>query len=235
MVGEPWLLHAKQDGYTMVPERAIKSLEDIVDMIKTENIIGDIIECGVWKGGICIHLAKLFPNRDIWICDSFQGCPYSKDRQYDYKKEIHKGGVYAVKEEAVKNNFRKFGVDPDQDRLHFCAGWFKNTLPTLPVKQIALLRIDCDLYSSYLEVLNNLYDKVVPGGFIIFDDYCFGQIAKDVLPYFFKTRGINPVIYKPDHTILEDDVRLSTLKYCDYLHLIGSYIRIGSKFQKGDI
>ncbi len=57
------------------------------------------------------------------------------------------------------------------EQVRFLVGWFSETLPQAPIEQLALLRVDCDLYQSTLDVLDNLYAKVVPGGVVIVDDY----------------------------------------------------------------
>ena len=67
MVGEEWVKHHQNGGYTMVPDHAIRSLEEICDIIKHDNIVGDIVECGVWRGGICIHLSKIFIIKKYFV------------------------------------------------------------------------------------------------------------------------------------------------------------------------
>src|SRR5262249_37325421 len=71
--------------------------------------------------------------------------------------------------ELVKRNFRAFGLLDDQVR--FLQGWFRDTLPTAPIDKLALLRLDGDYYESTMDSLNNLYQKLSVGGFIIIDDY----------------------------------------------------------------
>jgi O-methyltransferase len=61
------------------------------------------------------------------------------------------------------------------DQVRFLRGWFKDTLPDAPIRQLAVLRIDGDLYESTMDVLTHLHPKVTAGGFVIVDDY--GEIA----------------------------------------------------------
>ena len=65
----------------------------------------------------------------------------------------------------VRENFRRY--DLLSEDVQFLPGWFRESLPEAPVKQIALLRLDGDLYSSTRETLDALYARVVPGGFVV--------------------------------------------------------------------
>jgi O-methyltransferase len=69
----------------------------------------------------------------------------------------------------VRENFRRY--DLLDDKVKFLKGWFKDTLHVAPIRQLALLRLDGDLYESTMDALKALYDKVSPGGFIIVDDF----------------------------------------------------------------
>jgi O-methyltransferase len=161
---------------------------------KISNLDGDIVECGVWKGGMSIFLSKLFNDKRIWVCDSFKGCQDPSNGMFPYARESHKLGQYSGGSlEAVKNNFKQHKA-LDKNRVFFLDGWVKDTLSidTCPIKNISLLRIDVDSYSATLEVLTLLYDKVVPAGMIIFDDSCLlesSQAIKD----FFKQRNLQYV------------------------------------------
>ena len=71
-------------------------------------------------------------------------------------------------------------------------------MPTSGIKKISLLRIDVDAYSATLEVLDELYDKVVPGGYIIFDDTCLHE-SLNAIKTFFKKRNIHPHLIDPSN------------------------------------
>lgn len=72
-------------------------------------------------------------------------------------------------DKTVENNFKMFGLLDSS--VIFLEGHFIETLPTATIDKIALLRLDCDMYESTITTLNNLYQKVTQGGFIIVDDY----------------------------------------------------------------
>ena len=85
------------------------------------------------------------------------------DRHYQLNSYL------AVPIETVKANFERYRLLDDQVR--FLHGWFKDTLPTAPVQQIAVLRLDGDMYESTMQALESLYHKVPDGGYVVIDDY----------------------------------------------------------------
>jgi len=164
------------------------------------NIDGDIIECGCWRGGFSIFLSHLFSNRNIWVCDSFCGFQPLGKAKYIYQgNERHTDtfgdtadGPIGVSLDVVKSNFQKYGIK--NDRINFIEGFVNDTLPKLPIKKIALLRIDVDAYSATLECLYNLYDKVSSGGYIIFDDSCLHETV-DAIKDFIQENQLPNILY----------------------------------------
>jgi demethyldecarbamoylnovobiocin O-methyltransferase/8-demethyl-8-(2,3-dimethoxy-alpha-L-rhamnosyl)tetracenomycin-C 4'-O-methyltransferase len=75
------------------------------------------------------------------------------------------------------------------ERVRLLEGWFSESLPNAPIGALALLRIDCDLYSSTMDSLINLYPKVVDGGFVIIDDYFSWPSCKKATDEYLKTTG----------------------------------------------
>ena len=71
--------------------------------------------------------------------------------------------------ETVRETFARYGLLDDQ--VTFIEGWFRDTLPLAPLDEIAVLRLDGDMYESTWQALTSLYPKVSPGGFLIIDDY----------------------------------------------------------------
>ena len=110
------------------------------------------------------------PDRRVWVADSFEGLPvpdarYPADDGLDWSHvEVLKVGA-----DAVRANFERYGLL--DDRVRFLEGWFADTLPDAPIEQIAVLRLDGDLYGSTMDALSALEPKVSPGGFVVIDDY----------------------------------------------------------------
>jgi O-methyltransferase len=149
-----------------------------------EKIDGDIVECGVWAGGMSIFLSKIFPTKNIWVCDSYEGCQNPSQAKYQFDRESHTEGLYSISLEDVKNNFKKYNLENDS-RIRFLKGFVKDTLkPEIcDIKAISLLRIDVDSYSATLETLDYLYEKVKKSGIIIFDDSCLYECKTAILNF----------------------------------------------------
>jgi O-methyltransferase len=162
---------------TMIGMQRLTHLQHCVETVLAEEVPGDLIECGVWRGGACILMRAVLDafgdeERCVWLADSFEGVPASDPENYSADKGLRldlDADVLAITESAVRNNFRRYGLL--DDRVRFLPGWFKNTLPDAPITRIALLRLDGDLYESTIQALDALYPRLSPAGFCIVDDY----------------------------------------------------------------
>ena len=165
------------EAETMIGMQRLTSLQHCVETALTEDIPGDLIECGVWRGGACILMRAVLAaygdeTRKVWLADSFQGVPRSDPANYQADKGIRAdfaAGILGVSEAEVRANFERYGLLDDQVR--FLPGWFKDTLQDAPIEQIAVLRLDGDLYESTIQALDALYPRLSPGGFCVVDDY----------------------------------------------------------------
>lgn len=168
-------VHRSGFSHTMIGRKRIDSLHQCLDIVRQENIPGDFVECGVWRGGSCIFMAGYaavhgMNGRTVHVADSFEGLPvpnHELDARFDLSKE--KFPELAVPMEMVRENFDVNGIDTTN--VHFLKGWFKDTLKSAEIGDIALLRLDGDLYESTMDALEALYARVVPGGIVIIDDY----------------------------------------------------------------
>jgi O-methyltransferase len=170
--GRDWPAEAE----TMIGLVRLDQLQQAVATILAEDVPGDLLEAGVWRGGAAIFLRGALKahgesSRTVWVADSFAGLP-TPDGRYREDDGGHlwrSNAVLAVSLEEVQGNFARYGLLDEQVR--FLPGWFKDTLPAAPIRRLALLRLDGDLYSSTRDVLDNLYPRLSPGGFLIVDDY----------------------------------------------------------------
>jgi predicted O-methyltransferase YrrM len=96
---------------------------------------------------------------------------------------------------AVEQNFRRYQLLDEQ--VVFLEGWFKDTLHKAPIEQLALLRLDGDMYESTMDALDALFAKVSPGGFVIVDDYVLKPCAKAVND-FREKHGITSLMQEVD-------------------------------------
>lgn len=171
-IGRDWPAHAQ----TMIGTARMRNLRVLVESVLADNVPGDFLEAGVWRGGACIYMRGILAahgvtNRKVWVADSFAGLPPPNPDIYPADAgDLHSTiPELAVSLEEVKRNFSKYDLLDEQ--VVFVPGWFKDTLPYIPVEELAVLRLDGDMYSSTIETLEALYLKVKPGGYIIIDDY----------------------------------------------------------------
>ena len=168
--GRVWPMHAA----TMIGTKRMDNFRWCIETVIRENIPGDIVECGVWRGGASIYAAGVLvanqSTRKLYVCDSFQGLPKPKlaDDRKSPCKFWKESDALAVSKEQVWSNFCRFHLGVDNVEL--VQGWFNQTLKTLPCKQIAVLRADGDMYESTRDILA-IADRVQAGGFVIIDDY----------------------------------------------------------------
>ena len=168
---------------------------------KIDAVDGDIVECGVWRGGYLIYLSHLFSDKNVWACDSYEGFQPLDKVSHKFEGERHTPafthgakGPLAISLEEVKGNFEKYGLEGD--RIKYLKGFVNDTLPTSGIEKISLLRVDVDAYSATLDVLNNLYSKVQPGGYIIFDDLNLKESYKAIVD-FFNQENLPLEVYNP--------------------------------------
>lgn len=184
-------------AFTMIGTRRLLNFRHLIENVIAENIPGDIVETGVWRGGACIMakaVLKIYnqQQRKVFLCDSFEGLPSPNVNLFpaDANSTFHEYPELSVSIDQVKENFEKFNLLDDQ--IVFVKGLFKDTLDSLPTKHIAVLRLDGDMYESTIGPLRQLYDSVSPCGWVIVDDYEVVPACRQAVHDFFDERRINP-------------------------------------------
>ncbi|RKT17061.1 demethyldecarbamoylnovobiocin O-methyltransferase/8-demethyl-8-(2,3-dimethoxy-alpha-L-rhamnosyl)tetracenomycin-C 4'-O-methyltransferase [Streptomyces sp. 1114.5] len=175
-------------AHTMVGRKRLDNLQDCVERVIADGVPGDLIETGVWRGGVTIFMRALLAaydekDRTVWVADSFEGIPDSTTGdERDRKIALDRfNDVLAVSQAEVEENFRRYGLLDDQVR--FLPGWFETTLPAAPIDRLAVLRLDGDLYGSTMDALVNLYPKLSVGGYVIVDDYVISACREAIHDY----------------------------------------------------
>lgn len=197
--------------YTLTsPERGL-GLYTAVEHVCRYGISGDIVECGVYKGGSSMLAALALlehnprPDRRIWLYDTFSGM--TEPGEHDAiaasgqaAAERFSPGWWEAGLEEVRKAMSLTAYPPDQ--LKFVPGDVMETLTESTPQQIAVLRLDTDWYESTHRELEVLYPLVSPGGFIIIDDYGhFTGAKKAVDEYFLKAAsGQAPYLHRLDYT-----------------------------------
>lgn len=161
--------------YTLLDDiRLDNIIHCVVDALKN-NVPGDFIETGVFKGGACLLVREIFQffnikNRKVWVADSFEGFP--ENNLLPDKKENIQLRFRGFKENSlasVQKTFQEFNFLDEQ--TVFVKGFFRDSLPACRIEHIAVLRTDGDMYASTLDALDTLYPKVQYNGWYIEDDY----------------------------------------------------------------
>jgi Macrocin-O-methyltransferase (TylF) len=197
-LGRDWPLQA----HSMIGNRRMSNLRQIAEFVIEKGIPGDLMETGVWRGGACIMMRAVLQaygvdDRRVWAADSFCGLPEpNPEISADAGDKHHTFAELAVSLEKVKANFCKYGLLDGQ--VQFLQGWFSETLPHAPIEKLAVLRLDGDMYESTMDVLQNLYDKVSEGGFIIVDDFGAVQGCQTAVLEFRSSRQITDPIHPID-------------------------------------
>jgi len=189
-------------AHSMTGQKRIDALVELVETVLRDNVPGDFIETGVWRGGSVILMRGVLKawgvaDRVVWCADSFEGLPPPDPKIAADKGDVlHQYSELAVSIEEVKSNFDAYGLLDDQVR--FLKGWFKDTLPTAPIEKLAIARLDGDMYESTMDALVSLYPKLSPGGFLIVDDYEVSQSCKQAVHEYREKHHINEPIVPID-------------------------------------
>lgn len=164
---------------TMCSEKRIQSLQD--RLYRINNLDGDIVECGTWKGGLAAlmlqHIITRKLNKLLFIYDTFEGMPEPGDK--DHPDALRR---YGELKDGEYSDWCRAGIDIVRDTLsqvtetysdhcYLVEGKVEDTLEVFGPQSIALCRLDTDWYSSTKVEMEVLFPRVVKGGYIIVDDY----------------------------------------------------------------
>jgi 2-polyprenyl-3-methyl-5-hydroxy-6-metoxy-1,4-benzoquinol methylase len=192
-----------KNAFSMIGTARMRNFRTCLERAILSNVPGDIVETGVWRGGASILARAVLAaygvtDRKVILADSFEGLPPPDKEHYpaDADSNFHEFPELAVSLEQVRNNFEKFGLLDDQ--VVFLKGWFKDTMPHVPAQQIAVLRLDGDMYESTIDPLTHLFDRVSVGGWVIVDDYEWVPACKAAVDDFLSGRGLKPEIQQID-------------------------------------
>ena len=193
----------RSDRLTMLQPPILDNVEYCINECEKNNIEGDFVETGVWKGGAVILAYNLYKKsgqeRKVYVYDSFEGLPQPNAEKYP----VDAGDIHwtlpelAISMEDVKSNFDLFS--PIDDSVIFVKGWFRDTIPNNTIEKISVLRLDGDMYESTIDVLDYLYPKLSIGGFCIIDDFAHRGANAAVMDYR-RNHGIDDEIFVIDPT-----------------------------------
>ena len=158
---------------------ALVMIDFFVQEIVQHDILGDLVDCGVWRGGSSLAMAASLQERDplestrkVWLYDSFEGVPPPSDSSPEIDEvKTWQPNRYAASLSDVQEKFYRLGLAAP----HVVKGNFEDTMNRNHARRrlprlISLLRIDVDSYEATLLVLKTMYSLVASGGFIVVDD-----------------------------------------------------------------
>jgi O-methyltransferase len=201
--------------YTMTSVERMYSIFKCVEYIIKSNIVGDFVECGVWKGGSAMMMAYTLLNlnttdRTIYLYDTFEGMPEPSENDinlnhksakkiYLSKKNSENGSNWLRSElEDVKNNLYATGYP--KDKIILVKGKVEQTIPSTGPEKIALLRLDTDWYESTKHELQHLYPILSERGVLIIDDYGHWLGCKQAVDEYVSENNINILLNRIDYT-----------------------------------
>jgi O-methyltransferase len=201
--------------FTMTSIERMYGLYEAVGHVNRAGIPGEVVECGVWRGGSSMLAALRLlalgdTERSLWLYDTFEGMPEPGEHDAD-----HSGTSIA----ATWDQYRGRTDDPmfayasledvqanmattsfPAERLHYVRGKVEETIPASMPEQIALLRLDTDWYESTRHELEHLYPRLMPGGVLIIDDYGHWSGARKAVDEWLATIDAPPLLIRLDYT-----------------------------------
>ncbi|KAB2588525.1 methyltransferase [Streptomyces arboris] len=197
--------------YSMTSPERLNAFILATRYIARHNIPGDIVECGVWRGGSMQACARTLlsvgeDERELYLFDTYEGMtpPTAEDLRRDGRPAqelLDAQGkdrpIWAVASlEDVQAGFEN--VPYPKERVHYVQGRVEDTVPEQAPEQIAILRLDTDWYASTKHELEHLYSRLVSGGVLLIDDYGYWQGSRQAVDEFLDKTGERLLLLRMD-------------------------------------
>jgi O-methyltransferase len=189
-------------------------LYEAIRHVVAAGIEGDVVECGVWRGGSSMLAAETLQavgeQRGLWLYDTFEGMPDPSEHDVDHtglravdvwddvQRDPSSNVLALASRDEAEANLARTGYPSES--LHFVQGRVEDTIPARAPERIAVLRIDTDWFESTLHELVHLYPRLSPGGVLIIDDYGHWQGARQAVDKYFRDLGGGPLLARLDYT-----------------------------------
>jgi hypothetical protein len=201
--------------FTMTSTERLNGLCEAVRYINETGIEGDIVECGVWRGGSMMAIAEMLKrsgdtSRNLHLFDTFEGMsePTEADVSVDGATAVDQlanedkndgKSVWCVASlEDVQSHMTQTGYP--NERVHYHVGKVEETIPEAAPSKIALLRLDTDWYESTAHEMEHLFSRLSDGGVLIVDDYGHWQGARRAVDEYFAKHSIGMMLHRLDYT-----------------------------------
>ena len=201
--------------YTMTSPARIFALCEAVNYVVDKGIQGDIVECGVWKGGSMMAVAETLlkagdTSRNLYLFDTFKGMPPPTSNDVDLAgltaenllkssdKEIDESVWCRATLDVVKEALGSTSYP--SDKVHFIKGMVEETIPQYVPEKIALLRLDTDWYESTKHEMEHLFPRLARGGVLVIDDYGHWQGARKAVDEYLEKNDVTILLNRIDYT-----------------------------------
>ena len=204
--------------FTMTSPERILALCDAAEHVTQNEIAGDIVECGVWKGGSMAAVARTLTSmqstrRTLWMYDTFEGMSAPTENDVDFRGKSAKSMLDDADVELAESKesiWCRCGLETVQQtlretaypeaHLRFVKGKVEDTLIDNSPEQIAILRLDTDWYESTRCEMETLFPKLVVGGVLVIDDYGHWQGCRKAVDEYFAKNNVKMFLHRVDYT-----------------------------------
>jgi O-methyltransferase len=197
--------------WTMTSAERIYALIQAVRYVSASAIAGAIVECGVWKGGSMVAIARTLlqlqdVRRDLYLFDTFEGMPEPTVEDVDYSgkqaSEVLLKDIGFKCADAPLERVKEvlYGTGYPRERIHFVRGKVEETVPASAPDSISLLRLDTDWYTSTKHELIHLFPRLSQAGVIIIDDYGHWRGSRQACDEYFSENRIPILLNRIDYT-----------------------------------
>jgi O-methyltransferase len=199
--------------FTYTDDTRVAALMYAVGYITEHKIPGNVAECGVWRGGSMMAVARALmshgdSSRHLYLYDTFEGMsePTEHDKRFSGEsakllldREPVGTGVWCLASiEDVRTNMLSTGYP--EEKVHFIKGKVEETLPSVLPDQLALLRLDTDWYESTKHELIHLFPLLDSRGLLIIDDYGHWQGVRKAIDEYFSEHKLNLYLHRVDYS-----------------------------------
>jgi len=203
-------IYLKCRDYSLTSKERMYALYKAVRYVVEAGVPGDLVECGLWRGGSSMMIAHTLilsgqTGRKIYMYDTYGGMPEPSGRDVDIndvgarRKWERKGGSWAYASlDEVKANMISTGYP--KEMLVFVKGKVEDTIPSKMPEAVALLRLDTDFYESTYHELKHLYPALSRRGVLILDDYGHWKGAREAVDRYFKENKVGILLGRVDYT-----------------------------------
>ncbi len=203
--GAFWKIYEKHRDKTSVFWSDAHTAYAVAKYVAVNGVEGDIVECGVWRGGCSIIMAETLKyygclNKKVFMYDTYAGMSEPSERDFpigstesphphwkELNKDTHNAWFYAPIEEVKRN---ANAADYPSDNFVFVKGKVEDTLPGVIPCAISVLRLDTDWYRSTYHEMEHLFPRLSIGGVLIVDDYAAYAGAKNAVDDYLKEQKI---------------------------------------------